>query len=230
MSRIAPPFRSLVPLSGTISLSLCDMLTLLSSFKSQLKTHLFFCLRLLTLPAVSSLPQVNVCVCVCVCVCACVCVCVCVRACVRVCVCVRACVCVLIIHGMREAPSTTYIYDFYEYMPIIIKPVLYEHTHQTHTHPPLLAPTAPNTHPRTSTQTITKRSIPPPPSHTRLQANTLVRTHMHKHTHTRAHTHTHTHTHTLARTNARLRIRLPSRTQSLVPIQRLFLVFVTGTR
>ena len=34
------PFLSLVPLSGTISLSSCDMLQL-SFFKSQLKTHLF---------------------------------------------------------------------------------------------------------------------------------------------------------------------------------------------
>ena len=68
----------------------------------------FLRLLLLTLPAVSSLPQVDMhtCVCVCVyicvcvcahlCVCACVhaCVCVCVRACMCVCVCVHACVCV----------------------------------------------------------------------------------------------------------------------------------------
>ena len=80
----------------------------------------FLCLLLLTLPSVSSLPQVKVCVCVCICVfvcvcvcallcfCVCVCVCVCVHApmctwvsvCVRVCVCVHAhpCVCVCIMH------------------------------------------------------------------------------------------------------------------------------------
>ena len=57
--------------------------------KSQLKTCLvFLCLLLLTHPAVSSLPQANVCVCVCVCV----------RVRVRVCVTVTvwACVCVCV--------------------------------------------------------------------------------------------------------------------------------------
>ena len=57
------------------------------------------CLLLQTLPAVSSLPRLNLCVCVCVCVCLCVCVCcvlcvcVCARACARARV-VRACLCV----------------------------------------------------------------------------------------------------------------------------------------
>ena len=65
--------------------------------KSQLKTCLaFLCLLLLTHPAVSSLPQANVCVCVCACVRACmrVCACVCDCVCMHVCVYVHACVCV----------------------------------------------------------------------------------------------------------------------------------------
>ena len=61
--------------------------------KSQLKTCLaFLCLLLLTHPAVSSLPQANVCVCVCVCVCVRVCAYVC--DCVCVCMCMHVCVCV----------------------------------------------------------------------------------------------------------------------------------------
>ena len=93
---IAPPFRSLFPLSGTTSLSLCDMLTLLSSFKSQLKTH-FFSLSLS--PNTSSCLQPASSKCVCVCVCVCVCACVCVRACACVRARARVCVCVDIVRG-----------------------------------------------------------------------------------------------------------------------------------
>ena len=61
-------FQPLVLPSGTISFPLCDMLKLcLPSSHIQDSP---FCLLLLTLPTVSSLPQVNLCVCVCVCVCA----------------------------------------------------------------------------------------------------------------------------------------------------------------
>ena len=62
----------------------------------------FLRLLLLTLPAVSSLPQVDMHTCVCVCVCTYVCVCVRTCVCVRVCMLVCVCVCVCVVRGIQH--------------------------------------------------------------------------------------------------------------------------------
>ena len=95
--RDSAPFLSLVPLSGTISLSLCDMLCKLCLPSSHSSTFTFS--LSLTFNTSNCLqPARSKCVCVCVracvraCVGACVRACVYVRACVRVRMFVRACV------------------------------------------------------------------------------------------------------------------------------------------
>ena len=78
------PFLSLVTPSGTISLSLCNMLKFCLPLSHSSRPTISWSLT----PNISNSLQPASCKCMCVCVC----VCACVRACVRVCVWVRACV------------------------------------------------------------------------------------------------------------------------------------------